>query len=222
MEPSHRRADDAGTASESARVGQEGLEAMRRYGIDSPCSWRTRSRRWSRSATGTRPTGSAPPRSAASPRALPSGPHHPRCRRDRPRTSTPRERTRGRARHAARGSRPRPLRRHTSQSSPSGSAAGPTPKRQSTRTGLGTPARRCADARLVPRRGLRAQAELQRSHAHAGRARPARLSRARSSSPPPDVSRGGLSGVTPTRRLACPGGGRVRTCPRRRTAGVMV
>ena len=58
-----------GRPGESARLGQEGLEAMRRYGITARCSPRTRSRRCSRSATGTRPTGSAPPRSAASPRA---------------------------------------------------------------------------------------------------------------------------------------------------------
>ena len=55
-----------GRPRESAQLAEAGLEAMRRYGIDTPCSSRTRSRRCSRSATGTRPT----PLSAAALRGI--------------------------------------------------------------------------------------------------------------------------------------------------------
>ena len=111
---SHRRADDAGTA---ARVGATGPGGARRdaprTGSTAPCSSRTRSRRCSRSATGTRPNGSAPPRSARITVELPvPAPHHPRRRRDRPRRVRRRARApRGRARHPARGPRAGPLRR---------------------------------------------------------------------------------------------------------------
>ena len=85
-----------GRPRESARLaagGARGDAPVRRS--TAPCSSRTGSRRCSRSATGTRPTGSAPPRSAASPPSFPyMAAHHPRRRsRSAAASSTPRERT---------------------------------------------------------------------------------------------------------------------------------
>ena len=160
----HRRADDAGTAP---RVGATGAGGARGdcagTGSRAPCSSRTRSRRCSRSATGTRPNRL----SAAALRGITSSfpylaAHHPRRRRDRPRRVRRRASApRGRGRRPARGPRARPLRRATSQSSPSGSAAGRTPT-AAIDDGLARARQReAAQIRVqLCAKGLRAQAEL--------------------------------------------------------------
>ena len=62
-----------GRPRESARLAKAGSRRCAGTGSRAPCSSRTRSRRCSRSATGTRPRGSAPPRCAATPRASRTG-----------------------------------------------------------------------------------------------------------------------------------------------------
>ena len=52
-----------GRPRESARLAATALEALHRYGLDQPRSSPTRSRPWSRSASGIRPTASAQPQS---------------------------------------------------------------------------------------------------------------------------------------------------------------
>ena len=126
-----------GRLRESARVGQEGLELMRQYGIYSPLLVTNQIEALVAIGDWDAAEGSAPPRSATSPRATHTGCS--RCAaasRSVAASSTPRERT----------SRPQgpPCARTmcsasttaTWQSSPSGSVAGPTRKRPSTRVWL--------------------------------------------------------------------------------------
>ena len=179
-----------GRPRESARLAAgRGSTRCAATGSTAPCSSRTRSRRCSRSATGTRPNGSAPPRSAASRRASRTWLLIIRAdRRDRPRRLRRRARApRGRARHAARGPRARPLRRLSSQSSPCGSAAGRTPTRPfSDGLAQARQPRGCADPRPALRQGTartgRAGSARTRPPGRRRRPRPARP-RARSCSP---------------------------------------
>ena len=152
-----------GRLRESARLGQEGLEVMRRYGIDSPLLVSNQIE----ALVAIGDWDEADRLSAAALRGITSSfPYwlliDPRRRRDRPRRARRRASApRGGGRHPARGPRARPLRRLSSQSSPSGSAAGRTRTRPST-TGLARARpREAAQIRVqLCAKGLRAQAEL--------------------------------------------------------------
>ena len=152
-----------GRPRESARLAQSGLEAMRRYGIESALlvsnqveallaigDWDEAERL---SAAGLRGITSSFPYCA---------PHVPRDGRDRPRRLRRRPSApRGRERRRARGPRAWSLPRATSPTLPSGSAAGRTRTRLSS-VGLAR-ARQHEDAQIrvqLCAQGMRAQAEL--------------------------------------------------------------
>ena len=120
-----------------------------------PARLRTRSRRCSRSATGTRPTGSAPPRSAASPSSFPYLLLILRADLELGRGDFDAARAHLEAAGAdpARGPRARPLRRLPRRARPLGAPLDGRRRGRRRRSGSGAPARGGADPRLALRQG---------------------------------------------------------------------
>ncbi len=151
----HRCADDAGRPRESARLGQAGLEVLRRYGIDSTVLVSNRIE----ALLAIGEWDEADSLSAAALRAITANyPYmllmHPRRPRDRPRRLRRRAGApRGRARHAARGPRAGPLRRLPRRA---GAVGAPLDgRRQAVRDGLARARSRRGrpDPRLALRQG---------------------------------------------------------------------
>ena len=151
----HRRADDAGTAPRVGASGAAGLEAMRRYGIDSALLVSNQIE----ALLAIGDWDEAERLSAAALRGITSSYPYvllitPRRRRDRPRRVRRRASApRGRERHPARGPRARPLRRLPRRPRPLGAPLDRRGRGRPGRSGSGAPARGRADPRPALRQG---------------------------------------------------------------------